>query len=158
MLFLNDSDKRPYGMEEDDKGKSRPRKKPIASTVDLKKPGLGRIYCPPGKTVEIPDVYARPRRADNGDRIPPAIETLAPQLRPADPKEWEEWQKTPAPAQVYRRKMGEPVEIPSIDELVAKGIPAGVARSQIARMMADRQLAADEAGEDQDDEDEDDKE
>lgn len=153
MLFVNDSDKRVTQKD----GEGRPLKKPTPSDVDIRRSGLGRVTCKVGDTVEIPDMYAHPRRADNGDRLASAIENLAPQLRPADAKAYAAWQKAPAPVQAYRRKMGEPTEIPSLEDLLAKGYSPGAARSYILKMQAERDFAnGDDEDEDDGDDDKDD--
>lgn len=46
--------------------------------------GLDNLVVPPGGVVEIPNGYCQPRPAQNGYKLPPIIEMLAPQLLPAD--------------------------------------------------------------------------
>lgn len=143
MLFVNDSDKRPYGYDENDK----PNKKAKGSVVDIVRPGLGRIFAKPGDTVEVPDAYARPGRTAGGARKPSAIENLCPQLRPADPKELAEWEKTPpaVASPVHTRAAADGI-IPDVQDLIASGMPPAAARAKVAKMMAEKSLV--EQGED----------
>lgn len=138
MKFINDSDKRILGVDSEGK----PLKKPVPVTVDISRPGLGRVHCKPGELVEIPDCYARPGRNTGGGRLPSAIEQLCPQLRPADPEELAEWEKTPAPITPVRVPLG--VDVPTVEQLMAQGMAPAAARAKVARMLAERSEGANE--------------
>lgn len=56
-------------------------KNPSEHTVSI--PSLG-ITVAPGGVVDVEDNYCRPRPAQNGSKLPPVVEMLAPQLIPAD--------------------------------------------------------------------------
>ncbi len=79
MKFRNDSDK----------------------TLDLRLLGLGK--CAPGAVVDVPEIFCQPGRMPNGNRRPADVESLAPQLTPADPAEAEEFYAVPEPGQPVSR-------------------------------------------------------
>jgi hypothetical protein len=54
------------------------------------------LVVPAGGVCEIADGYCRPQLAANGARIPSIIESLAPQLVPADTAEEAAWRLPPA--------------------------------------------------------------
>jgi len=81
------------------------------------------IRVAPRATVDIPDGYAHPRRADNGSRRPSVIEELAPQLEPADPSEKAVWLQAP-PARIQGQKVA---SMPTVEGYVANGVPRGQA-------------------------------
>lgn len=86
---------------------------------------IGRgIRVAPKGTVDIPDGYAHPRRADNGSRRPSVIEELAPQLLPADPAEKAIWLQAPPPANRQNQKVA---NMPTVDGYIASGVPRGQA-------------------------------
>jgi hypothetical protein len=143
MLFINDSDKRPFGL--DTEGKDRT--KPTPMTVDIVRPDLGRIMAKPGETVEIRDCYARPGRTVGGGRRPSVIENLAPQLRPANPDELAEWEKAPPAVNPGHTRATAGGTIPDIQELIASGMPPKAARAKVAKLMAEQSLK--EQGEDE---------
>lgn len=136
MKFINDSDKRITGVD----AEGKPLKKPTPVTVDITRPGLGRVFCKPGDVVEVKDEYSRPGRNTGGGRLASVIECLCPQLRPADPAELAAWEKTPEPVSPVRIPLGS-TRIPSVEELVAGGMPPAAARAKVARLMADQSLA-----------------
>jgi hypothetical protein len=85
---------------------------------------IGRgIVVEPGKTVEIDNDLARPRRHSNGSRRKSIIEQLAPQLVPADPMERFDWEQAPEAPDPKKRH----TRLPSVESLVASGVPRGVA-------------------------------
>lgn len=143
MKFINDSDKRipPNSTDKD----GQPLKKPVPITVHIKKAAFGGPkFVKPGEVVEIPEEYARPRRGDGGNRIPSAIECVCPHLRPADPDECAAWEKTPAPPKQVRRLLGDN-SIPSVEELIARGMSPGAARAKVSALLAEKSLAEQEA-------------
>lgn len=90
--------------------------------------GAGIRVAPKG-TVDIPEGYSHPRRADNGSRRPSVVEELAGgvgiecKLVPADPSERSIWLQAPAPK-------GREVKVnnmPTVEGYVASGIPRGQA-------------------------------
>lgn len=92
---------------------------------------IGRhgIRVAPKATVEIPDGYAHPRRADNGSRRPSVVEELSGsdgithKLVPADPNERAAWLQAP-PA---RRQDPKVTSMPTVEGYVASGVPRGQA-------------------------------
>lgn len=86
--------------------------------------GRNGIRVPPKGTVDIPDGYAHPRRADNGSRRPSVIEELAPQLSPADPAEKAVWLQTPPANNKQSTKVS---NMPTVEGYVASGVPRGQA-------------------------------
>ncbi len=64
------------------------------SDTEIAVPEL-EIFLKPGEVCDVRESYARPRRLGNGSRGPAIIETLAPQLIPADANEHKEWLKIP---------------------------------------------------------------
>jgi len=87
----------------------------------------------PGSTAEIPDAYAKPGRARNGARVPSTIEHLAPQLKPADEDERRAWEGVPADEPVAARP-----QMPSVDGMVAAGVPRGVAEKLVEAAQASK--------------------
>ena len=83
------------------------------------------IRVQPKGTVEIPDGYSHPRRADNGSRRPSVVEELSGgegatnKLVPADPSERAEWLLAPP----IRRRDANVANMPTVDGYVASGIP-----------------------------------
>jgi hypothetical protein len=90
---------------------------------------------PFGETCDIPDGYSHPQRAGNGARLPSIIEKLAPQLKPADPKERKIWLRVPPPGRSdgYREH-----PVPSVEALVRTGLPQGVAEIEHKKAVAAR--------------------
>jgi hypothetical protein len=80
-------------------------------------------------TVEIPDGYSNPRRADNGSRRPSVVEELAGgtgdqcKLVPADPQDRAMWLQAPQP----RRHDPKVANMPTVEGYVASGVPRGQA-------------------------------
>lgn len=79
----------------------------------------------PKQTIDIPDGYSHPRRADNGSRRPSVVEELsgteigaACKLVPADPNERAAWLQAP-PA---RRADPKVANMPTVEGYVASGI------------------------------------
>lgn len=93
----------------------------------------GVVYLPigpgirvqPKATIEIPDGYSHPRRADNGSRRPSVVEELCGgvgatnTLIPAEPNEKAEWLKAP-PA---RKRDANVAHMPTVEGYVASGVP-----------------------------------
>jgi hypothetical protein len=121
-----------YGIEErDDKtGRTNVRK----VTVRVKTHDLD-LTVPYGEEVEIPALYATPRRFQNGGRRPSAIEMLAPQLRPADSAELEQWLQVPPEDPKVKAEGRNPVAM-SVEALVTQGIPRGIAETLVATYQA----------------------
>lgn len=105
------------------------------------------ITVPPGGEIDIEDGYALPRRADNGSRRPSIIESLAPQLKPADPAERAVWEQAPQRGKRGAAPLG---GMPTVEGLMAAGVPKGVAeglvRSALEAALAAIQPAGAEAG------------
>lgn len=86
--------------------------------------GSGIRVAPKG-TVEIPDGYSHPRRADNGSRRPSVVEELAGgvgeecKLVPADPSDRVMWLQPP------QHRQGDPklMNMPTVQGYVASGVP-----------------------------------
>ncbi len=115
-----------------------------SSVVQVSVPDLN-IHVAPGACCEVPEGYAKPRRAANGSRAPSTIELLAPQLVPADPAELKIWNEAP-PWEV--KKVDEPTS--RVKQLVADGKSEGMAEVQAAAEVAQKagdklELTADEA-------------
>lgn len=87
--------------------------------------GAGGIRVAPKATVEIPDGYSHPRRADNGSRRPSVVEELCGgtgaenKLVPADPNERATWLQAP-PA---RRGDAKVANMPTVEGYIAAGVP-----------------------------------
>ncbi len=96
------------------------------------------VYIAIGKGVTVPargyyecqEAYAKPRRADNGDRFPSVIEMLAPQLKPADPSDLVEWKKAPPPVS----RAPQAAQLPTVEGLMSLGLPRQVAEAQIRQI------------------------
>lgn len=100
--------------------------------VRLKQGASYQFFVEPNEVVDIDDKFAKPRLAENGGRRASVIEEIAPQLRPADPEDEQEWLKTPAFAESH--KPG--VYIPTVQELVRMGTPRGVAIKMVEQAIA----------------------
>lgn len=122
---------------------SKTKDKPAGEVVDLHRNGLGRIFAKPGETVDVPEWAASPKLGSNGGRLPSIIESLCPQLTPADEKERAEWLKPPVSRRdaVRAAVKAAPDGIPDVEILVKAGMSPGAARSKVAKMQADQQLA-----------------
>lgn len=97
----------------------------------------GPVYLPIGRgirvqskaTVEIPDGYSHPRRADNGSRRPSVVEELCGdtgencKLIPADPSEKATWLQAPSAV----RRDPKVANMPTVEGYVASGVPRGQA-------------------------------
>jgi len=143
MKLVNDSDKRiPLGATD---AAGQPLKKPVAVTVNITRKGLGKIQVKPGETVDVPDHYCRPQRGTGGARLPSAIECIAPHLRPADPDELAEWERVPPLKSAARKLLGQSGEIPTTEELIAKGMSPGAARAKVAQLLAEKSYNEQEA-------------
>lgn len=116
-------------------GTKKPDGKVSKDTVRVEVEGA-TLEIPFGAEVEIPEHYTKPRRAQNGSRLPSPIEQLAPQLEPTD----EGWKATwmLPPAEEVKRPQGRAF---SVDELVRSGIPRGVAETLVAAANAARNEA-----------------
>lgn len=100
------------------------------------------IECGPGKTCQVPLPYARVRQGHSGTPMASIISMMAPSLKPVNPEEVgvvpEEGQEPP------KGKM------PTVADLVAAGVPRGVAEQLVAAAVAsaeqalEAQLAAEE--------------
>lgn len=134
MILVNDSDKRPTVLDKDGKPTI------IPTTVDFARPGIGRVFCEVGKTVNVPDEFCRPGRSQGGGRTASVIEMLAPQLRPVDPAELEAWSKPPAEPVVAKKAAEKITNVPSVEDLVANGMPPAAARKKVAAMLAEKSL------------------
>lgn len=94
------------------------------------------INVPFGEEVDIPDVWCKPRRYQNGSRKPSPIEMMAPQLVPANDAEREEWSRIPPEeAPVKRGQKGGPA-VMTVEALVAQGLPRGIAETLVATYQA----------------------
>ena len=91
--------------------------------------GRNGVRVQPKATIEIPDGYSYPRRADNGSRRPSVVEELAggigaeSKLVPADPAERAEWLQAPA----ARRRDGNVATLPTVEGYMAAGMSRGQA-------------------------------
>jgi hypothetical protein len=88
---------------------------------------------PPGGVVDIPDAYALPGVSSGGERIPPSIEQLAPQLVPVSEEDKEVFYGTPAPR--AHKRQGPPTD----EQLMRMGLAPAVAA--IAVEKAKREAA-----------------
>lgn len=114
------------------------RNSSMEHTLNLDSVGLGKVA--PGATVEIPIALCAAGRADNGSRTPSSIECVAPQLKPVDETEGEEWNKAPEPLP--------PRSVMVTTQGRAPQEPAGVAavrRAQAAAKAKRDQEAADKS-------------
>lgn len=99
--------------------------------------GRNGIRVQPKATVEIPDGYSHPRRADNGSRRPSVVEELAGgvgdscKLVPADPAEKAEWLQAPAAKSGGARV----AQMPTVDGYVAAGIPRAQAEILVRQAL-----------------------
>lgn len=84
------------------------------------------ILVDPGEVVEIPEYASKPRLNPNRSRRKAIIEELAPQLKPADPDELEEWLQAPLPEDTKRGKY-----VPSYHELIRQGTPPAMAKRMV---------------------------
>lgn len=111
--------------------------------------GAGGIRVAPKATVEIPDGYSHPRRADNGSRRPSVVEELCggvgndSKLVPADPGERATWLQTPSP----RGNNTKVANLPTVEGYVASGVPRAQAEilvRQAAQAIIDSLSSKDE--------------
>lgn len=118
----------------------------------------GPVFLPIGQngirvkakdTIEIPDGYAHPRRADNGSRRPSVVEELAGgigtdcKLVPADPTEKATWLQAPP----VRRSDATVATMPTVEGFVAQGVPRAQAEQlvrQAHQAIIDAMSAKDE--------------
>lgn len=114
MLFLNQSDS------------------PVLLRI-----GRNGIRVQSKATVDIPDGYSHPRRADNGSRRPSVVEELAGgigadcKLVPADPAEKAEWLQAPAP----KNNAGRVAQMPTVEGYIAAGIPRAQAEILVRQAL-----------------------
>jgi len=92
---------------------------------------IGRgIRVQPKGTIEIPDGYSHPRRADNGSRRPSVVEELCGdtgencKLIPADPSEKAIWLQAPPASNRHNQMVS---NMPTVESYVAQGVPRGQA-------------------------------
>ena len=99
--------------------------------------GRNGIRVQPKATVDIPDGYSHPRRADNGSRRPSVVEKLAGgegvncKLVPADPSERTEWLQAPAPKSSGARA----AQMPTVEGYIAAGIPRAQAEILVRQAL-----------------------
>lgn len=91
--------------------------------------GPGGIRVAAKGTIEIPDGYSHPRRADNGSRRPSVVEELCGgvgeecKLVPADPSQRATWLQAPPAG----RRDPKVAHMPTVEGYVASGVPRGQA-------------------------------
>jgi hypothetical protein len=88
------------------------------------------IDVEPGQVCEVLEGYAMPRRAASGERFPSILEQVAPGLKPVEAEDLERWQKAPDAAAKA------PAKMPTVKDLVAAGMPQGMAEMFIQAMEA----------------------
>lgn len=88
------------------------------------------IDCKPGEVCEVLEGYVMPRRGASGERFPSILEQIAPGLMPVNEEDRARWSKAPASPDKA------PAKMPSIKDLVAAGMPQGMAEMFCQAMEA----------------------
>lgn len=88
------------------------------------------IDVKPGETCEVLEGYVMPRHGSSGDRFPSILEQIAPGLKPTNEDDRARWSQAPAAAEKA------PAKMPTVKDLVAAGMPQGMAEMFIQAMQA----------------------
>lgn len=88
------------------------------------------IDVKPGETCEVLEGYVMPRRGASGERFPSILEQVAPGLRPVNEDDRARWEKAPTSPEKA------PAKMPSVKDLVAAGMPQGMAEMFCQAMEA----------------------
>lgn len=88
------------------------------------------IDVKPGETCEVMEGYVMPRHGSSGDRFPSILEQIAPGLKPTNEDDRARWSQAPAAAEKA------PAKMPTVKDLVAAGMPQGMAEMFIQAMQA----------------------
>jgi hypothetical protein len=112
---------------------------PTSSTVRV--PSL-QLTWEPGEIHEVDACYCTPRRAKNGQKIHAVLESLAPQLIPADDDEHEQYFGSP---KIFKAAPSEEVPKPPPPDaaaLEAEGLSPGVAAILAEQALTEGELPA----------------